>query len=273
MNEPPALHAEWDGPPAPGRPVLVLLHGFMGSAASWAGVRPGLRALGSTLAVDLPGHGASPVPPDAAQGSLGACLGQLQAVLAQRGIARAWWLGYSLGARVALSMAVTHPQCVAGLVLESGTAGLEHAAARAARQAQDEALAADIERDGVPAFVERWLALPLFAGLRRLPAEAYAEQRRRRLGHSAAGLAAALRGLGSGVMPPLWRRLGELAVPTLLIAGAEDEKYVALGRRLHAAIPGSALHSVPGAGHVPHVEQPQAFLEIVAEFLARHAGA
>jgi len=272
MSAPPALHAEWDGAPAPGRPTLVLLHGFTGGAASWAGVRPGLRALGATLAVDLPGHGASPVPVAPGQGSLDACLAGLRALLARHGIDRAWWVGYSLGARVALALALAYPDAVAGLVLESGTAGLDDPAERAARRARDEALAADIERDGVPAFVERWLALPLFAGLHNLPAEAYAEQRRRRQANSPAGLVAALRGLGAGVVPPLWSRLGELAVPTLLIAGADDGKYVALGRRLHAGIAGSRLHIVPGAGHVPHVERPAAFLHAVTGFLRRHAG-
>ena len=267
MGPPPLhLHADWDGASAPEQPALVLVHGFTGSGASWNAVRDGLREFGPTLAVDLVGHGASPAPEAVAPYSMPACLDQLEALLKRLGIARAWWVGYSMGGRVVLQMAAHKPALVGGLVLESATAGLREPGQREERVRADEALAASILSDGLEAFTERWLANPLFKNLAKLPPAKFAEQREQRMRCNPLGLANSLRGMGSGAMDSVWRQLGEMDVPALVMAGEEDQKFTAIAQKLSAGLPRATLSLLPECGHTPHVENPGAYLGAMAQF-------
>ena len=234
---------------------LVLVHGFTQTARSWAGVVARLPDRFEAVAVDAPGHGDAAV--------LATDLPGAGAEVVRTGGAGAY-VGYSMGARICLHAALARPDAVERLVLISGTAGIDDAHERAARRVSDEALADTIERDGVDAFLEYWLAQPLFASL---PDSARDVVDRRR--NSAAGLAASLRHAGTGTQAPLWDRLAELAMPVLLVAGALDDKFVTLAERMHGAIAGSELAVVAGAGHTVHLEQPDAFVEVLVGWLAR----
>ena len=266
---PISLFFEWDGAAPAGSVPLVLLHGFSGSFETWAPVRGALGALGPMLAVDLIGHGASPAPEEAAPYRMESCLEQLEATLAGLGIERAWWVGYSMGGRVALQMAVHKPHLVAGLILESASPGLRDAGERAERRRADAALAARIVERGMEAFVEEWLARPQFKGFQRLSGEEQAAQRAQRLRNASHGLANSLREMGTGAMEPVWGALPALRVPVLLMAGEEDLKFAALAREMAAAVPGAELAVLADAGHTPHVEIPAAFASTVKKF---HAG-
>ncbi len=136
-----------------------------------------------------------------------------------------------------------------------------------ARRGADEDLAGAIEEHGVPWFLDRWLEQDLFA---RLPHDP--NDRADRLGNSAAGLASSLRRCGTGTMdPPLWDRLSEISVPTLVLAGELDHKFSGLGRRMARLIgPSAEFVSVPAAGHTAHLEAPDAFAAIVLPWLAGH---
>jgi 2-succinyl-6-hydroxy-2,4-cyclohexadiene-1-carboxylate synthase len=247
-------------------PPLLLLHGFTGSAATWESHLPALSGHATTVAVDLIGHGATDAPADPARYTMSHCIADLLAVLDRLEIRRTGVLGYSMGARVALHLALAAPERVAGMVLESGSPGLAGESERSARRASDEALAATIERDGVQAFVAHWEQLPLFASQNTLPVEVRSALRRQRLHNSARGLVYGLRGMGTGAQVPLWSRLGEIDVPTLLIAGALDEKYCQIGRAMAGAMPRARLAVVPGAGHTVHLEQPDEFVRLVVGF-------
>jgi 2-succinyl-6-hydroxy-2,4-cyclohexadiene-1-carboxylate synthase len=239
---------------------IVLLHGFTQTGRCWGGLDEHLRAGGREVATpDLPGHGTGTAAAERAD--VPATAAHLAATAAPGG---AVWLGYSFGARVALHVALDHPEAVRGLVLVSGTAGLDAPADRAARVAADEALADDLERVGVDAFLDRWLALPLFAGL--APAD---DDRAERATSSAAGLAASLRLAGTGTMAPRWGDLPGLEVPVLLVAGDQDAKFAAAAERMAAAIPAAQLAVVVGAGHTVHREQPAAFRAVLDDWLAR----
>jgi 2-succinyl-6-hydroxy-2,4-cyclohexadiene-1-carboxylate synthase len=172
-------------------------------------------------------------------------------------------VGYSLGARWALAVALARPDVVHRLVLIGGTAGVEDAPQRARRRAEDDARAAHLEEVGVDAFVEEWVALPLFAGI---PPEHRGDEARR--SNTVAGLASSLRLAGQGAVTPMWDRLAEVEVPVLVVAGERDDRYAALGRRLAAGLPDATLVLVPGAGHAAHLEQPGAFLDAVLPWLA-----
>jgi 2-succinyl-6-hydroxy-2,4-cyclohexadiene-1-carboxylate synthase len=248
-----------------GRP-LVLLHGFTGSIGTWEPVRTLLGSRHRVVAVDLPGHGRSPAPPRAWR--LPDVARAIVTTLDRLDIACAAWLGYSLGGRVALHAAVAHPSRVERLVLESSSPGIADPRERAARAAADEALATRLERHGLAAFVDDWMAQPLFASQRRLDPVARARERTLRLQHSPAGLAAALRTCGAGAQEPLWDCVPALRMPVLLVTGAADCRYRALAAAMAARVPCARVAVVPEAGHAVHLENPVPFWSLVGAFLA-----
>ena len=254
--------------------TLTLIHGFTGSAAGWGAHLDTFAAVGlRAIALDMLGHGASDLPDDPARYAMGLCRDDILAALAQLGIGagESALLGYSMGGRIALYTALSG--YFSALILESASPGLATEAERAARRASDAALAQRIERDGVPAFVDEWERLPLFASQQLLPAERRDALRAQRLHNRAAGLANSLRGIGTGAQPSLWDDLPRLSIPTLLIAGALDTKYAAIARQMAERLPHAQLTVVPNAGHAPHVEQPTMFDELVTDFCLEQAHA
>jgi 2-succinyl-6-hydroxy-2,4-cyclohexadiene-1-carboxylate synthase len=236
---------------------IVLIHGFTQSAQSWGAVGAALAAAHTVVAVDAPGHGQSEaVLADLPSGA------DLMATVGGEGA----WLGYSMGGRYALHVALRHPHLVRRLVVVSATGGIDDGAERAVRVQADRALADRVESEGVEAFVEWWLQRPLFA---TLPAGAAAVESR--LGGTAAGLGSSLRLAGTGTQVPLWPALHRLQMPVLVVAGELDTAYLAHGHRLAQSIGSNAsLAVVAGAGHACHLEQPEAFLAAVLPFLVRH---
>jgi 2-succinyl-6-hydroxy-2,4-cyclohexadiene-1-carboxylate synthase len=235
-------------------PDLVLLHGFTQTGRSWQAIAHALAGRYRPATPDLPGHG------DFAErrpASFTACDAYLRA-LADRPVTL---VGYSMGGRVALHAAISLGERVRRLVLIGASPGLADAGERVARAADDAALADRIEAIGIDAFVAEWGAQPLFDGIPRGVTDFIDGDRRR---NTAAGLAAALRGLGTGVMPPLWDRLGELAMPVELVVGERDAKFRAIAERMGERIPDARVHVVPGAGHVAHLEAPDTLVELLA---------
>ncbi len=235
---------------------MVLAHGFTQTGRVWGSFGTRLVAAHRLVEVDLPGHaGSSDVQANLEEG------GEL---LAEAGGTEPFALvGYSLGARFALHAALAHPERVRCLILIGGTPGIEDPGARAERRRRDEALAGELERDGdVRAFVERWLAGPLFNGLREPQIE-------ERLCNTAAGLASSLRLAGTGTQEPLWQRLGELVTPTLVIAGASDHRFASIAVRMSALLADAVCSLIPGAGHPAHLEQPAVTARLVAGFVDR----
>jgi len=252
-------------------PALMLLHGYTGSGRGMAGIASAFEGEFDVIAPDLPGHGRSA---DRAAGrgyGFDACVDDLVATLAANGHDAAHWLGYSMGARLALACAVRHPSRVASLVLLAGRAGIADPSERDARRVADEALAARIEAQGVEAFVHEWLAQPLFSTMQRLGPQFMARERAARLANDALGLAASLRVLGPAAQPPLFDALPRVTVPVLLVAGALDARFVAAARELARKLPRAEVCVIPDAGHAAHLEQPEAFLRVVREFLRRAA--
>jgi len=248
-------------------PPLVLLHGYTGSTASWAQQTAEFADRFCVVAIDLLGHGRSDAPADPRRYRMEQSTADLLAVLDQLGLARASLLGYSMGGRLALRLAAIAPERVSALILVSASPGLRDPAQRRARAAQDSLLADAIERDGVPAFVDRWERLPMFATQARLPAAVRERVRATRLQHTAHGLANSLRGMGQGVQSPMYDDLSLLRIPTLVLVGALDPAYCDLGAEMSRMIPGARLAVVPAAGHAVHVEQPERFCRLVLEFL------
>lgn len=236
---------------APDRAVFV--HGFGQTGRCGGPVLPRLAARLSWVTPDLPGHAGTPAPvgPFEAAG---------QALVEAHG--PAWFVGYSMGGRVALAGALARPERVRGLVLIGVNPGLDDDAARAARRDEEQAWGRRLLTDGLDAFFTAWLEGPLFA---TLPADARFEAERRR--HDPGALAAAVEVLGLGSMPPLGSRLSSLERPVLLVAGARDPKFVALHRAMGARLPSATVVEVPGAGHAAHLERPDAVADAIATWL------
>ena len=251
-----------DGPP------VLLLHGFTGSAASWAALLQPLTERHRVIAVDLLGHGGSDAPADPARHAVERQAADLADLLQQLDATRGAVLGYSFGARIALRLALDDPETVERLILESPSAGIADAGARAARRAADERWATLLETDGLDAFADAWEAQPLFASRQRLPDDDRRRLREALLGNRAAGLAASLRGAGQGAMEFLYDRLPEVRQPTLVLAGALDTVGRERAEAVATGIPGARFETIPDAGHAPHLETPAAFLARVLAFLA-----
>ncbi|MBI4299682.1 MAG: 2-succinyl-6-hydroxy-2,4-cyclohexadiene-1-carboxylate synthase [Chloroflexi bacterium] len=248
-------------------PEVVAIHGFTGSTSTWSAFAEAARGGYTVISVDVLGHGSSASPTNPDMYSMERTVRALAELLDKLGVARARWLGYSMGGRIVLSVAIALPHRTAGLVVESGSPGLATAEERAARVRSDEALARRIEDEGIEAFVRHWESLPLWASQARLPEAVRESLRAQRLKNSEAGLANSLRGIGTGAQPPLHHRLAALQAPTLFIAGAEDAKFAAIAQEMHGAVPNSRLQIVPNAGHAVHLEAPGAFNRAVLDFL------
>jgi 2-succinyl-6-hydroxy-2,4-cyclohexadiene-1-carboxylate synthase len=247
--------------------TLVLLHGFTGSAAGWGQHLETLADYGlRIIALDLPGHGHSELHQISERFSIehhqDDILATLQALEVHEG--EAILLGYSMGGRIALYTAFSG--FFRALILESASPGIEHPVEREERRRSDEALAASIEREGVPAFVEHWERLPLFMSQQTLPFETREALHTQRLQNNATGLAQSLRGVGTGAQPSLYRQLPNLHIPVLLIAGALDIKFTKIAQRMAQLLSQAQLHIVPAAGHTVHLEQPQDFTSLVGDF-------
>jgi 2-succinyl-6-hydroxy-2,4-cyclohexadiene-1-carboxylate synthase len=240
----------------------------MGSARTWQAHLPAFTDRYRVIAPDLIGHGLSAAPADSAHYSMARCIADLAAILDYYRLDSVHVLGYSMGGRVALSFAVAHPERVASLILESASPGIADPEERRKRVTADEALAERLERDGLAAFVDHWEHLPLFASQRHLPAQTRAALHSQRMQNNAGGLANSLRGMGTGVQPSLWDRLAGVTMPTLIIAGALDVKFVDIGQAMAQRLPQARLAIVPGAGHTVHLERPAAFERLVLDHLA-----
>jgi 2-succinyl-6-hydroxy-2,4-cyclohexadiene-1-carboxylate synthase len=236
---------------------LIFLHGFTQTHHHWHACA---HAMARTLSdqptlvfVDLPGHGLS----NADRLTIEQAAPQL-VTLAGTGT----YIGYSMGARHVLAAACAGAPEIERLVLVGGTAGLADASDRDARVADDECKAGRLEQIGVEAFVDEWLAQPMFAGLAVDGAD-----RRHRLRNTVDGLAASLRLAGTGAQEPLWDALADMQIPVLVLAGERDAKFTEIGQRMAGEISNATFATIPGAGHAAHAEQPAATAALVSDWL------
>lgn len=245
--------------------AVLLLHGFTHTGASWDPVVTALGERYRAIAPDIRGHGSAS---DARPVTLDAVLADLESIAPERFTL----VGYSMGGRIALHLALAlqardrggrHRDAarVQRLILIGASPGIADPAERKQRRESDDALAAEIERSSIEEFAKRWAATPLLAGL---PADVAARVHKDRLRSTPAGLARALRGLGTGVLPPLWDRLGKLAIAVTLVVGERDQKFRTTAARMAQRIPAARVVVVPGTGHAVHLEAPERMADLIA---------
>jgi 2-succinyl-6-hydroxy-2,4-cyclohexadiene-1-carboxylate synthase len=253
-----------------GVPVL-LLHGFTRSAASWE--RIASRFTGHPVfALDLMGHGNSPVPD--AQGddsayTLEAAADRIEAFCARWGCSSIHLVGYSLGGRTAMTYAARHPGRLRTLALLSAHPGIEDEGERAARRESDSILAERITAEGLDAFVTFWSDGEMFASQRDTDPMRWQRVMDDRLAQRARGLAASLRGSGQGSQHPLWEALAGFDVPMLIAAGEKDARYAALSERLRQLLPAAHVEVLPDAGHDLLFDREDVVVDMLQELWKR----
>ena len=248
-------------------PPLLLLHGFTGSTRNWEPVIPLLAKSHTVIAVDLPGHGNTQAPADIGYYQMQSVAPKLVDLMAQQGHDQFDLLGYSMGGRLALYLAVYFPKHVSNLILESASPGLKTEQEREARRQSDHALAHRIEKGGIEPFVDFWESISLWESQKKLPAQAKAVLRQIRLDNHPTGLANSLRGMGTGAQPSLWPFLTEMKRPTLLLTGKLDGKFCSIATEMVQLIPSATHTIIDDAGHTIHLEQRRAWLKAVTSFL------
>jgi len=209
-------------------------------------------------------------------------------------------LGYSMGGRLALSLATHHPESLDGLILESTTAGITDPEQRSERRASDRRKAALIRQD-FGEFLEEWDRNPLFKPKRSSKShpephsehnpnpESRANQdagqyayppgiektelqdriRRIQRNQHPEIMAKWLEEFGTGMMPPVWDRLRLIRVPVLLITGASDPKFCDLADRMKTQLADARHVVIRGAAHRVHLDRPVEYAAALNDFLSK----
>lgn len=236
-----------------------MAHGFTQNLQCWGSLAENLAFDHEVLLVDCPGHGES-VHDDAS-------LWEAAELLLEVG-GNATYLGYSMGGRMALHAALAAPSNVSRLIMIGATAGIDDGVERVQRRERDAELADRLIRGGLPAFLDDWLSLPLFAGLTE-----QAACRDQRLRNRVEGLAASLTNCGTGAQESLWGRLVELTMPILIVAGSNDQKFTEIGHRIVSKAKNAQVQMAnPTGSHAIHLEQPELVADAVRQFIARTSG-
>jgi len=244
---------------------IFLLHGFLGSGNDWQYYADRLRENFDCIMPDLPGHGTT-LSTDMTPRSFEEIAGQLAEAASRCHPCPLHLVGYSMGGRLALYLALHYPGIFRSAVIISSSPGLNTAAERDRRMESDSILAESI-RDNYHRFLYNWYNLTLFEPLKQH--HLFPEVLQRRYTNNPAALADALEEMSTGRQPSLWEKLRENKLPVNFFVGEKDTKYVEIGRQMVNLCPYSELVIFPGCGHTLHIENRQLFLDRLVAFLAR----
>ncbi|HKI43690.1 MAG TPA: 2-succinyl-6-hydroxy-2,4-cyclohexadiene-1-carboxylate synthase [Balneolales bacterium] len=250
----------------PALPYLVMLHGFMGDSGIFDHLIAVLQAFSNPVTIDLIGHGQTDAPGNSQRYELSNQIDDINDLLSQLNLQGTFLLGYSMGGRLALRIALNNNLNLAGLILESTTYGIEDPAVKKDRLRSDQDNADRILND-FHTFVDKWNRNPLFAASQPLKEETQQNldyiQRRQR----PHGLANSLIGFGSASMASVRHQLGHISLPTLLITGQQDVKYSTIGNEMSRHIPDCKHYILAGCGHRVHVDDPNKYVNTIRRFI------
>ncbi|MFC0233636.1 2-succinyl-6-hydroxy-2,4-cyclohexadiene-1-carboxylate synthase [Vagococcus entomophilus] len=265
-----SYHYEWLNEYDWKKKTLVCLHGFTGTSATFKECLSSFAAY-NILAIDLLGHGQSDSPAQAKRYEIESIAQDVTALLTLLGLDSFSLLGYSMGGRVAISVALLNSRRCETLIIEGGSPGIESEHKRAERQKRDICLATWLLTVGIEEFVNYWEALPLFATQRTLALEKQLKIRKERLSQDPFGLACSLKYMGTGSQPSYWAKLGQLTTIRLLyIVGENDHKFQQIAEQMQELVPSLTI-SKHQTGHCVHVERPDEFRLVVQKFLKGEA--
>ncbi|MGB5946267.1 2-succinyl-6-hydroxy-2,4-cyclohexadiene-1-carboxylate synthase [Paenisporosarcina sp.] len=245
--------------------TIVFLHGFTGSSKTWEPVIKHLPTSIRCIAVDLLGHGKTESPKQSERYQMREQIIDLHTLLNSLHISDFTLVGYSMGGRIALAYALTYPDHVKRLVLESASPGIQSVDEQQTRIKADESLANKIDHEGLDAFIDFWQDIPLFQSQQNLPEIKRQAIRQERLQQSVLGLVNSLKGMGTGRQPSYWSHLSKLNMPVIFITGEFDQKFHMIAQQMTKSIASSQHIEVLGVGHAIHVENPVQFATIIME--------
>lgn len=244
-------------------PAIVFLHAGVADSRMWDSEFKAFQATNRVVRLDLRGFGKTQLVAEKFSYH-----GDVLAVMDSLGIDKATLVGCSFGSNVAIDVALTAPKRVERLVMISPSIGDggESPDIRAFGEREEAALGRGDLDGATEENLRFWVDGP-----HRTPEEVNPEARR---------LVGVMQRLAfenptpdgvklDRVVPPARARLGEVKVPTLIVAGSIDVDHVLrVARRIHAGIPGSRLEIIQGTAHLPTLEQPAQWQKLLREFLA-----
>nr|WP_293090492.1 2-succinyl-6-hydroxy-2,4-cyclohexadiene-1-carboxylate synthase [Okeania sp. SIO3B5] len=246
------------------KPVILLLHGFMGSSNDFVDFIPQLCEYFCCLIVDLPGHGKTIVNGSDEYYDMENTAIALIHLLDELKIDKCYLFGYSMGGRLALYMAINFPTRFNKLILESASPGLKTEMERSLRRQSDLKLADKLENSNFQEFLSNWYNQALFKSLRQN--NSFEKVIERRLENNPLELARSLRNLGTGNQPSLWDKLSNYQIPTLLMVGEFDDKFQVINLKIAELCQVANLKIIPESGHNIHWENPQKWIETLRIF-------
>ena len=243
-------------------PVVVFLHGFLGSRRDWDEIIPGLKDRYRCVAIDLPGHGES--KDDSEPYSMEIAATAIIEIIDKLNASSFSLAGYSLGGRLALYVASIYAMRIDALVLESASPGLRTEQERAERRDVDEGWVSQIAAD-FESFLRAWYAQPIFKNLTSFTSK-YQQMLNRRMLNSPHHIIRAMRGFSVASQTSLWDEWRSSHIPALLIAGEHDSKYHALLTEMWEGNASSSLSVIQKTGHNVHLEAPDEYTRVIRAF-------
>ncbi len=244
----------------PKNPVLIFLHGFLGSQKDWIEVTKILSTFYFCISPDLPGHGNSSFEIN----SFPKFNVWLDGLIKYLGSASVNIAGYSMGGRIALNFFCSFPNKVEKLILESAHPGIEDDKKRQKRYMLDEKRAKLIT-ENYDEFLRNWYDLPLFGELKKNPNfNIYIQNRKN---NNPDFLSKSLLAFSAGLQPNFMNCLFKKSNSILLICGEKDKKYKQLYSEMTQQNKSLSL-SVINCGHSVHFEKPEQFAEHIQRFLS-----
>jgi 2-succinyl-6-hydroxy-2,4-cyclohexadiene-1-carboxylate synthase len=243
-------------------PTLLFLHGFLGCKEDWSAIVGRLQGAYQILTLDLPGHGEA-LFDDPSSYEMENCAASIIELLSKLAVKSVHLIGYSMGGRVALYLAVHYPEFFRKVLLISASPGIEDEQERRERIETDSALAEHLENDNFAIFLENWYSAKIFASLQEQPKllETIISKRKN---NSTKHLALSLRHMGTGQQSSLWQALTSLKVPIDLVVGALDPKFVSIAEKMLPYNPAQMrLHKIKNSGHAVHLENERALGELI----------
>jgi 2-succinyl-6-hydroxy-2,4-cyclohexadiene-1-carboxylate synthase len=253
----------------PDKPLIIFLHGFMGNIHEFDEAIKLLSDDFYYLTIDLPGHGETQVLGDDKFFNMQNTAQALIELLDKLNIPKCFLVGYSMGGRLALYLALHFPERFAKVILESASPGLATELERLERVKKDEQIARKLIRTlevgDFLNFLSHWYEQPIFGSIKNHPG--YSQMIQMRLKNNPSELAKSLRFMGTGCQPSLWEKLKDNKNPLDLLVGEKDEKFVAINIEMTKVCDFCQLNIISNAGHNIHFEKTYEFVNQIKNFL------
>ena len=241
------------------------MHGFLGSSSDWQSIVKELTSDFYCLAIDLPGHGLSEIDDSKDSYAIENTAMYIIEFLRDNKFEKCNFVGYSMGGRIAIYLAIHYPDYFNKIIIESAQPGIKDDIEREQRKKHDKNLAQKLISEPFQEFLEFWYNQLIFETLKNH--KNFANLLQSRLKNNPQKLAKSLQEIGTGIQPSLWKDLYKIENPCLLITGEFDTKYQKIFSKMHKEIYSSNFVVLKNSGHNTHFENSDEFVKVVKKFL------